>query len=93
MCKAFIRDNPFAITCWTESKGVTRHFHVRDGEAKAAMIRWRTRWLIQWTALLLLAGCGMQAEIIQERHWDTTKERMQALEGMFDRTRFFRKFS
>jgi DNA-binding MurR/RpiR family transcriptional regulator len=30
---------------------------------------------------------------IQERHWDTTKERMQELEGMFDKTRFFRKFS
>ena len=30
---------------------------------------------------------------IQERHWDTTKERMEQLEDMFDRTRFFRKFS
>ncbi len=30
---------------------------------------------------------------IQERHWDETKERMEQLEEMFDRTRFFRKFS
>lgn len=41
--------------------------------------------------------CMLLAEIfiaeIQEHHWETTKERMQELEGMFDRTRFFRKFS
>ena len=41
--------------------------------------------------------CMLLAEIIiaevQERHWDTTKDRMEELEGMFDRTRFFRKFS
>lgn len=41
--------------------------------------------------------CMLLAEIfiaeVQERHWETTKERMEALEGMFDRTRFFRKFS
>ena len=30
---------------------------------------------------------------VQERHWDTTKSRMEELEGMFDRTKFFRKFS
>lgn len=30
---------------------------------------------------------------VQERHWDTTKARMEELENMFDRTRFFRKFS
>lgn len=29
---------------------------------------------------------------VQERFWDTTKERMEELEDMFDRTRFFRKF-
>jgi DNA-binding MurR/RpiR family transcriptional regulator len=30
---------------------------------------------------------------VQERHWGATKKRMEDLEGMFDRTRFFRKFS
>jgi len=30
---------------------------------------------------------------VQERTWETTKERMEALEDMFDRTRFFRKFT
>lgn len=30
---------------------------------------------------------------VQERHWDTTKSRMEELEKMFDRTKFFRKFS
>jgi DNA-binding MurR/RpiR family transcriptional regulator len=30
---------------------------------------------------------------VQERNWDTTKSRMEELEGMFDRTKFFRKFS
>lgn len=30
---------------------------------------------------------------VQERHWDTTKSRMEELENMFDRTKFFRKFS
>jgi DNA-binding MurR/RpiR family transcriptional regulator len=29
---------------------------------------------------------------IEERSWDKTKPRMEALEEMFDRTRFFRKF-
>ncbi|MCY6382316.1 MurR/RpiR family transcriptional regulator [Hoeflea prorocentri] len=29
---------------------------------------------------------------VQERNWDTTRPRMEALEEMFDRTRFFRKF-
>ena len=41
--------------------------------------------------------CMLLAEIViaevQEHHWETTKERMQDLENMFDRTRFFRKFS
>ena len=40
--------------------------------------------------------CMLLAEIViaevQERHWDTTKERMEELETMFDRTKFFRKF-
>lgn len=30
---------------------------------------------------------------VQERNWDTTKGRMEELENMFDRTKFFRKFS
>jgi len=30
---------------------------------------------------------------VQERNWPVTKERMQGLEEMFDRTRFFRKFT
>lgn len=29
---------------------------------------------------------------VQERNWDTTRERMEELERMFDRTKFFRKF-
>jgi DNA-binding MurR/RpiR family transcriptional regulator len=29
---------------------------------------------------------------VQERNWDQTKDRMESLEVMFDRTRFFRKF-
>jgi len=29
---------------------------------------------------------------VQERNWATTKARMEALEEMFDRTQFFRKF-
>lgn len=41
--------------------------------------------------------CMLLAEIIiaevQERHWDDTRQRMEELEGMFDRTRLFRKFS
>ena len=40
--------------------------------------------------------CMLLAEIViaavQERYWDTTKERMEELETMFDRTKFFRKF-
>lgn len=30
---------------------------------------------------------------VQERTWDSTRQRMQSLEDMFDRTRFFRKFT
>lgn len=30
---------------------------------------------------------------VQERTWETTRPRMEALEDMFDRTRFFRKFT
>jgi len=30
---------------------------------------------------------------VQERNWDQTQERMKTLEEMFDRTRFFRKFT
>lgn len=30
---------------------------------------------------------------VQERTWDATRDRMEALEDMFDRTRFFRKFT
>ena len=41
--------------------------------------------------------CLLLAEIViaqvQEHHWDDTKERMEDLENMFDRTRLFRKFS
>jgi DNA-binding MurR/RpiR family transcriptional regulator len=41
--------------------------------------------------------CMLIAEIViaevQEHHWNTTKQRMENLENMFDRTRFFRKFS
>lgn len=29
---------------------------------------------------------------VQERDWDSTRTRMESLEDMFDRTRFFRKF-
>lgn len=41
--------------------------------------------------------CMLLTEIVisqvQEHYWDDTKERMEELENMFDRTRFFRKFS
>lgn len=41
--------------------------------------------------------CMLLAEIViaqvQEHHWEDTKGRMEELENMFDRTRFFRKFS
>jgi hypothetical protein len=30
---------------------------------------------------------------VQEHTWDVTRQRMEELEGMFDRTRFFRKFT
>lgn len=30
---------------------------------------------------------------VQERNWAVTRDRMEALEDMFDRTRFFRKFT
>ncbi len=42
-------------------------------------------------ALMLMLET-MVAEV-QERTWEATKERMEALEDMFDRTGFFRKFT
>jgi DNA-binding MurR/RpiR family transcriptional regulator len=44
------------------------------------------------TAAMMLTIEAMIAEI-QERTWATTRERMEALEEMFDQTRFFRKFT
>ncbi|CUH66612.1 MAG: MurR/RpiR family transcriptional regulator [Pseudomonadota bacterium] len=43
------------------------------------------------TALMLILE-AMIAEV-QEHTWDLTRQRMEELEGMFDRTRFFRKFT
>ncbi len=44
------------------------------------------------TVTLLLLLETMIAEV-QERTWETTRTRMESLEEMFDRTRFFRKFT
>ena len=47
-----------------------------------------------WDSLvsLMLMAEAMIAEV-QERTWDSTRARMQDLEGMFDQTRLFRKFT
>lgn len=47
-----------------------------------------------WDSLvsLMLVLEALIAEV-QERTWDSTRARMQDLEGMFDRTRLFRKFT
>ncbi len=47
-------------------------------------------WDSNVTVLLLLETVIAE---VQERIWPVTKERMQGLEEMFDRTRFFRKFT
>lgn len=47
-------------------------------------------WDSNVTVLLLLETVIAE---VQERTWPVTKERMQGLEEMFDRTRFFRKFT
>lgn len=47
-------------------------------------------WDSSVTLLLLLETVIAD---VQERTWDTTRDRMEALEEMFDRTRFFRKFT
>ena len=41
---------------------------------------------------LMLMAEALVAEV-QERTWNSTRARMQDLEGMFDRTRLFRKFT
>ena len=46
-------------------------------------------WDSNVTSMLLAETMIAQ---IQERDWDSTRSRMEALEEMFDRTRFFRKF-
>jgi len=47
-----------------------------------------------WDSLvtLMLMLEAMIAEV-QERTWDSTRSRMEELEGMFDRTKLFRKFT
>ncbi|MBK0325839.1 MurR/RpiR family transcriptional regulator [Rhodobacteraceae bacterium F11138] len=47
-------------------------------------------WDSSVTLLLLLETVIAE---VQERRWDVTRDRMEALEEMFDRTRFFRKFT
>lgn len=47
-------------------------------------------WDSNVTVLLLLETVIAE---VQEQTWPITKERMQGLEEMFDRTRFFRKFT
>ena len=46
-------------------------------------------WDSNVTSMLLAETMIAQ---VQERDWDNTRQRMVALEDMFDRTRFFRKF-
>ncbi len=41
--------------------------------------------------LMLMLECVIAD--VQERTWESTRDRMEALEDMFDRTRFFRKFT
>jgi DNA-binding MurR/RpiR family transcriptional regulator len=47
-----------------------------------------------WDSLvtLMMMAEALIAEV-QERTWDSTRARMEDLEGMFDRTRLFRKFT
>jgi len=46
-------------------------------------------WDSSVTSMLLLET---MIAAVQEQTWETTKHRMEALEELFDRTRFFRKF-
>lgn len=47
-------------------------------------------WDSSVVSLLLLESIIAE---VQERHWPATRERMEELEGMFDRTKLFRKFT
>ncbi|NNE89296.1 MAG: MurR/RpiR family transcriptional regulator, partial [Silicimonas sp.] len=47
-------------------------------------------WDSSTTTMLLLES---MISAIQTLHWDTTKDRMQDLEGIFDKTKLFRKFT
>ncbi len=46
-------------------------------------------WDSSVTGMLL---CELIIAYVQEQHWDTTKERMEELDTLFDKSKFFRKF-
>ena len=46
-------------------------------------------WDSSVTGMLL---CELIIAYVQEQHWETTRERMEDLDMLFDKTKFFRKF-
>ena len=68
---------------WTSPVALLAHHTFRN------RISVPSAWDSNVTSMLLAETMIAQ---IQERDWDNTRTRMEALEEMFDRTRFFRKF-
>ncbi|MCB1453845.1 MAG: MurR/RpiR family transcriptional regulator [Rhizobiaceae bacterium] len=64
---------------------IAQHARVTFKSHIAAPSAWDSNIAVMLIAEIVIAE-------VQERNWKETRERMEALEEMFDRTRFFRKF-
>ena len=64
---------------------IAQHAQVTFKSHIAAPSAWDSNIAVMLIAEIVIAE-------VQERNWKETRERMEALEEMFDRTRFFRKF-
>ena len=64
---------------------IAQHAKVTFKSQIAAPSAWDSNIAVMLIAEIVIAE-------VQERNWKETRQRMEALEEMFDRTRFFRKF-
>lgn len=64
---------------------IAEHADICFNSQIAAPSAWDSNIAIMLLAEIVIAD-------IQDRNWDASRQRMESLEDMFDRTRFFRKF-
>lgn len=82
-----VRERGAVIILFTDqwTSPIAKHAQVTFSNQIAAPSAWDSNVAIMLTQEIVIAE-------VQERMWDGAKRRIEALEDMFDRTRFFRKF-